>query len=415
MIFTHIFRYLDDRDAAEELRRTGSANANSPAINSRFQSPSAWEHRDVRFKQISCKPGTPPNKPMLQTPFKDGLTQGFCSLRAQTGPFPKPRILPPIHGSRILEGEKRFTGSQQNSAKLPTIEPFASSTRSAVRETRSRSKRNKEDVMTSRESVQSAPQTNQKWLFLCPTRAREDEQLDNSNGSVIAAITAVDKWADYEAERSLACTQAVPEARADTKKVYHEGLHGGSKQEDFKTSTEVESIKPDAINSTQRGNSVDGQLRAEEWARTPKHSVKRITEGDDFYSRSPGLSEFNKKETSRFSANRSKQNGKSSCSTCNTQKKTDCLHFAESNETKSQNLSGSLATSAKKGTNFELDTYDRERRNAICEVMEKTAAPEFGLCLYDMRQNLIHLFEDQSGFIRRDDQTILTRIKLRDR
>lgn len=412
MIFTHIFRYLDDRDAAEELRRTGSANANSPAINTRFPSPASWEHRDVRFKQISWKPGTPPNKPVLQTPCKDGLTQGFCSLRAQTGPFPKPRILPPIHGSRIPEVEKRLTGSQENSAKLPTIEPFASTTRSGARETRSRLKRNKEGVLTGRESVPNAPLTNQKWLFFCPTRAREDEELDSSNGSVIAAITAVDKWADYEPERSLACTQVVPEARADTKKVY---LEGDSKQEDFKTRIAVESIKPDAINSTQRGNSVDGQLRAEQWARTLQHSVKRMTEEEDFYSRSSGLSKLNKTETSRFPANRSKQNGKSSCGTCNTQEKTDCLHFAESNETKSHSLSGSLATSAKKGTNFELDTYDRERRNAICEVMEKTAAPEFGLCLYDMRQNLIHLLEDQSGFIRRDDQTILTRIKLRDR
>ena len=398
MIFTHIFRYLDDRDAAaEELRRASSTNTTSPAINSRFQEPSSWEHRDVRFKQISLKAA--PNfagSKVLQTPRKDCLTQGFCTLRAQElRPSPKPRVLPPIRGSHVTGVEKQLTVNEQSSAKLPPIEPLASRAHPGACKKRPRSKRNKDTVLTCRNGVENS--------HVNPYRVKDDEEM-NADRNLMATITGEDNLADQSLVEEppenkqetktdeTASFNDMSTAKAGLKKNFHNVCQQSAKQEDFETRTEAEDTKADAITTdnsfTERGCTVGGQSSVKEWSKTKEYTVNTNTEDVDFYKRL-GLSELHGTENSIYSAKQNKENGNISYSTRNTTN-AEYLHF-KSDEVALVDLNGSLDTNAEKETNLRLNAWDLGRRNAICEVIEKSTPPEFGSSLYEMRQNLIRL------------------------
>ena len=402
MIFTHIFRYLDDRDAAEELRRSDNPNSSSPAINSRFPEAS-WEQRDFRFKKISLNTTAAPNTSGIHAP------QGFCSLRAKPRPSPEQRLLPPIRASKISGGEKQLRVTEQNLTKLPPIERFACNQQSVAREVKSRSKKNKESNLKRGSGVQTSTLTNQPWLFLCPLRDGEVREFCNCDGRVLTAGTATDNLSDHflsdenespaHAEKAQTHQTGSSHDKFDTKavtrKFYHKGLQQRTKQEVFGSGDVHESTQIEAITDRKEGNStVRGQLIEKMWAARQEQSANTNEEETEHFHPS---SSFGERKGFSFSEARSKEYGKVSCSRCNATN-AECLHFAESNE----NLNARL-TIGKKEANMEFN--DCERRNAICEVIEKTAAPEYGLCLYEMRQNLIHFLEDQSGFLKRNTRS----------
>lgn len=406
MIFTHIFRYLDDRDAAEELRRSDDTNSSRPAINSRFPEAS-WEQRDFRFKQISLKTTAAPNTSGINTPGNDSLTGGFCSLRAKPRPSPEQRFFQPIRASKISREEKQLRVTHQNLAKLPPIERFGCKQKPVAREVKSRSKENKESILRRGSGVQTQP-----WLFLCPLRDGEDRELCNRDGRVLTAGTTTDNLSDHflsdESESPAHTVKAKKhqpvktshdkfDAKAVTRKFYNEGLQQRTKQEVFGSGDAHESTQIEAITDRKEGNStVSRQLNKKKWAARQEQSANTNNEEKKFHPRSSS----GERKPFSFSEARSKKDGEVPCSRCKATN-AECLHFAESDE----NLNASLATLTigKKEINMEFN--DCERRNAICEVIEKTAFPEYGLCLYEMRQNLIHLLEDQSSFLGRNTRS----------
>ena len=111
-------------------------------------------------------------------------------------------------------------------------------------------------------------------------------------------------------------------------------------------------------------------------------------EDDDFY-KCVGLNQLDKTEHSSFSSKRNQENGKLSDSVRNTQNMEN-LHMKSTQTVLKED--GFLATANfEKICHFALVACEKGRRNAICEVLEKSSEPQFGSSLYEMRQNLIQL------------------------
>ena len=408
MIFTHIFRYLDDRDAAEELqsRRTSGDNSSSPAINSRFQEASShWENRDARFKQVSWKSASTnaPGGSVLHAPRKDCMAEGFSSLRADVRPSaPNLRVLPPICRSHITGGDKQLMVNEQNSAKLPPIEPFASKVQPGVKEKRSRSKmrNHKETAILKGDSC--APQNSrgdQKRLSPYPAQVKELEESNNfDTGKVMGAITVKDKLTDsvlIEGKGSPAQasqktgaheTPSVHNAtfaKGGTKKNCHKGFQKTAKQLNVETRSEVESTQNDAINANERC------IQSRQTRTKDMREQKQAKIEDQSCCNNLGVSEPNKTQVSCFSTKRNKENGKLSYG-ARSVNKAEYLHMTSSQTVLQVHGGASLVT---RETNLEFVPcdFERGRRNAICEVLEKTTEPNFGSSLYEMRQNLIQL------------------------
>lgn len=390
MIFTHIFRYLDDKDA-EELRRLSTDNSSSPGINSRFQdSVPSWEHRDVRFKQISVKApsvnGTV-GRVFQTVQRKDALATGYTSLRAASArTCSRPRVLPPIRGSQATGGGKQSTLNDINSAKLPAIEPFASPAQPRAKEKRSWSRRNKEAVFKSDACVQNLRQ--------------DHGELKNSHKKVMAEENNAEdilkghlQIEEKGTGQKTASFYDMSVARAGVKKDYHKSFPQTVKQHEFETRTELGSDINNAItadeNCTLKCCSVSEQCSGKtEWKRTQEHTKTKI-EYDDFY-KCVGLSQLNKTEHSSFSAKLNQELGKLNDTIGNTQN-TENLHIKSKQTVLEGDGFVATANVRKDICHFELVACERGRRNAICEVLEKSTEPQFGSSLYEMRQNLIQL------------------------
>lgn len=120
----------------------------------------------------------------------------------------------------------------------------------------------------------------------------------------------------------------------------------------------------------------------EELLSKAEDNVKTVTKDKDI-KKHLGYGEAN------FSEGQNREYGKSSCQTSN-----ECLQWLGNNETVS-------AQTLRSGTtDFSLSAEERQRRNAICEVLEKTATPAYGCSLYEMRQNLILLTHEKNSFMR---------------
>lgn len=354
MIFTHIFRYLDDRDA-EEVRR-------SPAPKLRIQnSASHWEHQDVRFQKISV---TAPVGKVLRSPHKDRETrQGFASLRAPSSrPCQKPRMLPPIHGS-LIRGEETTVCNDHNSARLPPIEPSVNQLSEYEKRSRSRTAKNVclKSVIGADSSCKDQP---------CVSSANLRHQEEAGSKEEMPAVLKSCSLQDISA-----------------KEHYQDLFEQTATQHDLKARTNVKSAKTSGItageNFTQRARSV-GDLQAasdKEWALMREFRKENTV--NDFYKLGKP-SEVNRAEILPFPVKRNRKN----VNTRNTQD-AEYLH----GESALFQVDGCLAaTNFKKMgklNDFEAAEYEKGRRNAICEVLEKRTVPPFGSSLYEMRQNLI--------------------------
>ena len=352
MIFTHIFRYLDDRDA-EEVRR-------SPAPKLRIQnSASHWAHQDVRFQKISV---TAPAGKVLRSPHEDRETrQGFASLRApNSSPCQKPRMLPPIRGS-LIRGEETTVCNDHNSARLPPIEQSVDQL--SEYEKRSRSRTAKNVCLKSAIGADSSGK-DQPRVFSANLRHHEEAGSKEEMPAVLKS-----------------CSLQDISAKEDYQDLFKPTQH------DLKARTNVKSAKTIGViareNFTQRPRSVgDLQARSDkEWA--IMREFRKENTVNDFYKLGKP-SEVNRTESLPFSVKRNREN----VNTRNTQD-AEYLH----GESALFQADGCLAaTNFKKMgklKDFESAEYERGRRNAICEVLEKRAVPPFGSSLYEMRKNLI--------------------------
>ena len=362
MIFTHIFRYLDDRDAEEIRRRSSdnSVNSRSPVADSRCQEFPAAEQREMKFGKNTWKgapvlvPGGTQTSIRSKTLSSASLSQGFSTLRAETRRAPGApktttanRILPPIGKSQMTGEEKPFAAYEKNTAKLPPIEPLTSKPRSATMKPRSCSKKDEETFW------KSTPSEEKK------ERQRRQPSFD---------------------DMSL--------AKAGIKKTLYQQ---NAKKLDGKTTKVVESTQPDAINAEKTGNYlISRQFETHKGFsdRVESFEQRNKPKTGELY-KSLGVSEYNEQArglsvASSMEALKTRSNS------------SPCVPSAEylrsqANEASSNHVYGSLVTNSQKETKLHLVACDKGRRNAICEVLEKTTVPEYGSSLYEMRQNLMSI------------------------
>lgn len=398
MIFTHIFHYLDDRDAAEEVRRTGGSKANMSSLPSRFHAPPSWRH-DVRFNQISLAAPAAPQTSLFHGKRKDCFAQGFCSLRAQTRPSPKPRVLPPICNLQSSGGERRLWKVEQDPTKLPPIEENAGKTQNADKQKRSNSRRNIKDVMTSDAIVPNSTPSNQRMLLFPPVRFGDDDATCECSRSTDtmskwdgSAIVETKIGADhlFIEEKEICKTGKLDEANSHD--LCEAELNKNIDSKELRNSTrEVivarkysELTGIDAIKASKGENNAYGQLGNAQGTSSRKAADKAETIGD-----SPKyLAADWENETENLNVSTTNMNEQEDliCRLSN-----EYMQFPDSKE----------RTSRKKSKVFEFISDERERRYAICEVLEKTSTPAYGTSLYEMRQNLIHLKNDSNSFLRR--------------
>lgn len=350
MIFTHIFRYLDDRDA-EEIRRRGtddSDNSRSPVAESQCQGDVKFGHSTLKGAPTLLPGGTQPSmrsKTMSSAP----LCQGFSTLRAETRKDPKTatanRVLPPIGKSQMTVQENNFVTYEKNTAKLPPIDPLTSKAGLATRKSRSCSKKNDE---TFGQNATSAEQ-------------KQRRRLQSSFDDMLLA-------------------------KAGRKKTFYEQ---NAKRLDIGTAKEVESTQTDVINAQKTGNYLVSRqfethnVYCDSAGSRAQHSKPQTRE----LYKSLRMSEFNA-QVERLSVEPSIEAVKARSNS------SPCVPSAEylrlqTYETSNNHVCASLVTNAKNDTTVHLVTCDKGRRNAICEVLEKNIVPEYGSSLYDMRQNLM--------------------------
>lgn len=408
MIFTHIFRYLDDRDA-EEIRRRGSDNSDnsrSPVADSRCQEFSA-EHRDVKFGQNTWKgaaslvPGGTQTSARSKTLFSAPLSQGFSTLRAETRTAPKTttanRVLPPIGKSQMVGGEKQLVAYDKNTTKLPPIDPLTSKARPATRKPRSCSRKNEEAFWKNTTSTEQSPLEDQRR-----SRTPNDRTAPlSTDGQVKETIHVTEEMTDClkmesntdnrQKERrrtQLASFDDMSLAKAGIKKTFYQQ---NAKKLESKTTKVVESTQADAINAektsnylisrqfeTHKGFSNGAETREEDGKPKTGELYKRL-----------GISEYNA-QAPRLSVEPNMEAVKARSNS------SPCIPSAEYlrlqiHEASSNHACGSLVTDGKTETKVRLVTCDKGRRNAICEVLEKNIVPEYGSSLYEMRQNLMSM------------------------
>lgn len=399
MIFTHIFRYFDDRDA-EEIRRKNSDNSRpSPAADSRFHE-SSTEHRDAKFGQISWKaPSLVPGGKQTSTGYKTpSLAHGFSTLRADTrSSAPKPptttnSVLPPIGRTQMAGGEKQLVVNDKKPAKLPPIDqPLASKAQANAR--RPCSKNSKETFWKNATNTLEDHRRSRPHSRVAPLNSdKVTEKASLVTEEMTECLIKESKEDNWQTERRKAprTFDDMSLAKAGIKKTFYQQ---NAKKLDCETTEVVaESTQTDAVNKEETSNNQisrfetthksfsDGEeSRGNELNRSKQHDKKPKT-GDSYNSLT--LSEHND-ETLTLSAGLKKENAKSRCYS------TPCVQTYEASNT--NNVNGSLVTNEKKKTQVHLVTCDMKRRNAICEVLEKRIVPEYGSSLYEMRQNLMSM------------------------
>lgn len=408
MIFTHIFHYLDDRDAAETAPpRTVSTNDNSPSIKSRFHSSTARRHTDVRLNQMTFAAPAAARTSALRRARQDCLSQGFCSLRARSRPSPNQRVLPPIGDLTISGEERKLHDVEQNSNKLPPIGAKVGRTQNTVNHNRPRSRRNqRESAMTSGSFATNFEQTNQLMVPCYLTRFCEECATSKCYGSADATrdcnenvewrreaenLTTENLFTDKQEELKTPKVdkrnKEILQARVETdlcKKIDRQKLRN-STQEVFSEGDITELKRTDIIDvAKEETDYALGQLgnAKEKLLRKAEDNLRTIIKDRDIKNRL-GYGEAN------LSNGQNIEYGNSRCQTSN-----ECLQWLGNNE------AASAQTLRNGSTDFSLSAEERQRRNAVCEVLEKTTTPAYGCSLYEMRQNLIILTKEKNSFVR---------------
>lgn len=410
MIFTHIFRYLDDRDA-EEMKKNNGENFRPPAEDYRFH-VSSTEHRDAKFGQISWKatPGLTVVSGSHQTGARVSktsssapLAQGFCSLRGETlgSTSTKKQVLPPIRKLQSSElGGKEYTQNENYFAKLPPIEPLDEKTQAFPKKSRGCSGKGKESIWNNTSVNTRPPQKDQ--MCLGTNRAEPLNtvgQVKEENNPRIENVTTnltPESSADNWNEKHRLTMQTVDDmslTTAGTKTSYYRTAKMKLDSETFKVrSSKTDEIKADEkseykirriqtrLKSFSDGEESPGIERHQTWG----ENVKTKTTGNLY--RNLGLID----PKAGFLRHFAKQKIGPVKSRCYS---TPCVQAEEVVRFKTR---GGSTTSVVRGEGktkhqVQLVACVKGRRNAICEVIERSIVPEFGSSLYEMRKSLISI------------------------
>lgn len=404
MIFTHIFRYLDDRDA-EEVRRRATDNLDNsrsrPIADSRFQE-FLEEKQDNKFGQISCK-GAPcllpdgRQKATTKTPSGASLAQGFSTLRADTRSGLKPTtVLPPIAKAPIRTSEKQLMVNDKIPAKLPPIDPPTGKARLCMRKPRSCSQMNGEMLCENSMNPTQHPGGHQRRSRTPQDRA----ELLNSDGKVEQGIDLAGEvneclTKDSNVVESLQKERRRPQqfsfddmslAKASIKSAFNQR---NAKKLNSQSTNIVDSTQTDEINAGKNSNYlISGRFETNKPFPDGQESREPNRKIGDVYTLL-AISEHSKQD-GRLSVERNIEAVKTRCNS------SPCVHSAEflrlqTFKASNNHVCGSLVTEGKSETTVRLVTFDKGRRNAICEVLEKSIGPEYGSSLYEKRQNLMSM------------------------
>lgn len=406
MIFTQIFRYLDDRDA-EEVRRRGTDNSDNsrsrPITDSRLQEFPA-ENQDNKFGQISCK-GAPcllPEGKQTRTtkaPVSAPLAQGFSTLRPHTSSGPKATTvhtgLPPITKAHIRTGEERLEVNDKIPAKLPPINPLTGKARLCKRKPRSCSKMNGETLCENTMSAAQCPMEDQRSSRTPKDRAG----LLYSDGKVKQAVDVAGETTDFLTKDSKSAESLQKERRRtqfsfDDMSLAKASIKSAFNQRNaiklnIETTKMVESTQTDAINAEKTSNYlISGQFETNKPFPDGEESRERYRKIGDVYT-FLAISEHSTQD-GRLSVERNIEAIKARSNS------SPCVQSAEylrlqTFKASTNHVCGSLVTEGKTETTVRLVTFGKGRRNAICEVLEKSIGPEYGSSLYEKRQNLMSM------------------------
>ena len=407
MIFTQIFRYLDDRDAEELRRRTTDNSDNSrsrPIADSRFQEFPA-EKQDNKFGQISCK-GAPcllpegKQKGTTKASSSASLAQGFSTLRADTRSGSKTTtvhtVLPPITKAPIRKGEKQLVVNDKIPAKLPPIDPLAGKARLCTKKPRLCSLLNGETLCEDTMNATQHPGGQQRRLGTPQDRAG----LLSNDGKVEQGIDLAGEMndcliKDSNVVKSLQKERRRPQqfsfddmslAKASIKSAF---IQRNDQKVDSKRTIKVESTQTGEINAEKTSNYlISGQFETNKPFPDGQESREQYRKIGDVYTLL-AISEHSKQD-GRLSVERNIEAVKTRCNS------SPCVQSAEflrlqTFKASDNHVCGSLVTEGKSETTVRLVTFDKGRRNAICEVLEKSIGPEYGSSLYEKRQNLMSM------------------------
>ena len=404
MIFTQIFRYLDDRDAEEVRRRSTDDSDNSrsqPIADSRFQEFPV-ESQDNNFGQISCK-GAPCLLPegkqtrTTKSPSSAPLAQGFSTLRADTRSSPKTTVhtvLPPIAKAPIRTGEKQFLVNDKIPAKLPPIDPLTGKARLCTKKPRSCSKMNGETCENTLSATQY-PERDQRRSRTPQDRAG----LLNSEGKVKQAIDLAGEMNDClikdsksaeslqkQRRRTYFSFDDMSLAKASIKSTFYQR---NAKKLDRDTTKTVKSTQTDEINAEKTSNYlISRQFETNKPSPDGEESREQYGKVRDVYTLL-AISEHSTQD-GRLSVEQNIEAVKTRCNSSPCVQSAEYLRW-QTFKTSNNHVSGSLVTEGKSETTVRLVTFDKGRRNAICEVLEKSIGPEYGSSLYEKRQNLMSM------------------------
>ncbi|KAL9950297.1 hypothetical protein ACROYT_G042776 [Oculina patagonica] len=283
----------------------------------------------------------------------------------------------------------------KNTTKLPPIDQLTSKARPATRKPRSCSRKNEEALWKNTSSAEQSPLEDQRR-----SRTPHDRTASlGTDGQVKETIHVTEEMTDClkmqsnadkrQKERRRTQQPSFDDmslAKAGIKKTFYQQ---NAKELDSKTTKVLESTQADAINAektsnylisrqfeTNKGFSNGAELSREE------HS--KLAKTGELY-RSLGISEYNA-QARRLSVEPNIEAVKARSNS------SPCIPSAEYLRLQTYEAScGSLVTDGKTETKVRLVTCDKGRRNAICEVLEKTIGPEYGSSLYEMRQNLMSM------------------------
>lgn len=406
MIFTQIFRYLDDRDAEEVRRQTTDNSDNSksrPIADSRFQGVPA-EKQDNKFGQISCK-GVPcllpEGKQTSRTKALSSapLAQGFSTLRADTRSSPKTTtvhtVLPPIAKAPIRTGEKPLVVNDKIPAKLPPIDPLTGKARLCTKKTRSCSKMNGETLCENTMNATQYPGGHQRRSRTPQDRAG----LLNNDGKVKQAIDLAGEMKDClikdskvveslqkERRRTQFSFDDMSLAKVSIKSTFNQRY---AKKLDSESTKIAESTQADGINAEKTSNYlISGQFETNKPFPDSEESREQHRKIGDVYTLL-AVSEHNTQD-GRLSVERNIEAVKTRCNSSPCVQSAEYLRLQTFNAS-NNHVCGSLVTEGKSETMVRLITFDKGRRNAICEVLEKSIGPEYGSSLYEKRQNLMSM------------------------
>lgn len=402
MIFTQIFRYLDDRDAEEVRRRSTDNSRSQPIVESRFQEFSV-ENRDNQFAQISCKgapcllPGGKQTSTRTKSPSSAPLAQGFSTLRAETHIRPKTTtvhtVLPPIAKASIRTGETQSVVNDKIPVKLPSIDPLTGKARSCTKKQRSCSKLSGETLCENttgqylgRDQLRSRTPQDRAGLLNSDGKVKQAVDLAGEKTQSLREDSKVVETLQKEQRRTQFSFDDMSLAKASIKSALNQR---NSKKLDSETTKMVESTQTDEINAEKTDNYlISGQFETNKSSPDGGGSREQPRKIGNVYTLL-AVSENNTQD-GRLSEERYNEAVKTRCNSSPCVQSAEYLHL-QTFKASNNHVCSSLVTEGKNETKVRLVTFDKGRRNAICEVLEKNIGPEYGSSLYEKRQNLMSM------------------------